>query len=215
MTAQTRWLRGELYRNSGLINPGENYYFTAGGKICVETWALDWGQHVFDYEVNSRGTRNGNPGPIATTRRALQNEFLERRVVTRQPVPVSVGDSNGNWIPEVAMTMGEVAPQIYTSRSTGSPLAWSISFRGHRSVAAGGTLSAGRNAVRRNPSAREVARGSAQMNAIPTGYNYLVLWVPVADLSAFRVFESGFGVADFVGTDPTLWERWMAWVTGR
>ncbi len=215
MSVETRSLHGVTFRQMGTINPGEAIYFRAGSQICVETYALDWGQHDFNYEVNSRTTRGGAPQAIATTRRALQREFMERRVVTRQPIPISAGDTNGNRIPEVAMTMGEVSPLIYRSRLTSSPLAWSINFMSHRNVAAGGTVSAAGNAARRNSNAPAVARGSARMSAAPTGFNYLMLWIPASDINSFRFYDGGFGVTDMIGTEPSAWQRWSSWVTGR
>ncbi len=157
MSGEIRVLQGTSFRRVGTINPGENLYIRAGAVICIETWALDWAQHDFQYEVNSRQTVQGVPEAIATTRSALQNEFVERRVVTRMPIPVSVGDSNRNHIPEINLTMGEVSPQIYRSRLNSSPLAWSIKFKYHRSVGAGGNVGAVRNATKRNPSAPMVA----------------------------------------------------------
>lgn len=84
MVSPIRVIGGTPYRSYRIINPGGNLYLLAGSSIAVETWALDWGQHEFDYEVNSRPIDGrGRPTAIATTRSALQREFMERRVVSR------------------------------------------------------------------------------------------------------------------------------------
>ncbi len=91
-------------------------YFVAGKTLALETCALEWGKHYFDYEVQSRETDDlGRPTAIATSERAISREFFERRSVSRLPVPLSFGYTNGNRIPEAQLTLGEVAAQICTS----------------------------------------------------------------------------------------------------
>ena len=76
MTNPVRIIDGHPFRSYAVLNPGQSLYLASGRMIAVETWALDWGQHEFDYELNSRPVGpNGRPGAIATTRSALQREF--------------------------------------------------------------------------------------------------------------------------------------------
>ena len=120
MAGPFRVIEGIAFRSYRIVNPGENLFVIAGGRVAVETWALDWGRHEFDYELNSRGLdARGRPGAIATTRSSLTNEFIERRAVSRQPIPISVAANGLTRAPDVAMTLGEVRPQVYTSRLHG------------------------------------------------------------------------------------------------
>lgn len=216
MGDQVRTVRGVEYRPLAIVNPGDALFFTGTRRIAVETWALDWGQHEFDYEVNSRRLDNtGKPEAIATTERALAREFLERRAVLRQPIPVSVGFPNG-LVPQIRMTMGEVAPQIYESGIPGTMVAWSLRFRHHRLVAAAtGTMSSVKNGAVRNPNADAISRASVTGQAVPSGFDYLMVRVPVAEYARFRILRTGFGVTDLIGTEPGLIQSWIARITGR
>lgn len=214
MADPVRVIGGIPFRSFRVVNPGENLYFVAGRTIAVETWALDWGQHEFDYELNSRGVdAEGRPSPIATTRSALQREFLERRVVSRYPIPVSVGFNGLHRLPDVELTMGEAHPQVYASKLAGPHLAWSLSFRTHRHTGAVGGKRA--SAGRVGPSASSTLPGSGRAGGMQTDFNYLMVYLPVSDFPSARIMPGGFGVIDVIGTDPGLIERWIARITGR
>ena len=78
MSGEIRVVRGIAYRRLAIVNPGSALFFTGPKRIAVETWALDWGQHEFDYELNSRATDGqGRPQAIASTEQALAREFLD------------------------------------------------------------------------------------------------------------------------------------------
>lgn len=146
MAGGLRVVDGVTWHQFAIVNPGQSLYFLAGNSVMVETWALDWGKHEFDYEINSRQTANGKPQAIATTREALQREFMERRVVSRYPIPVSIGVNGLPALPDVELTLGEAKPQVYVSRIDASQIAWSLNFRSHRYAGAvgGKRASAGR-----------------------------------------------------------------------
>jgi hypothetical protein len=118
-------------------------------------------------------------------------------------------------MPEVAMTYGEVAPQIYRSKQTSPAVAWSIVFKGHRHVVAQGSLAAGRNAVQRNKHATTGANGSANMRVMATGFNYLMLYVPMTDFARTQVLDGGFGTTDLIGTEASLLQKWHSRIFGR
>jgi hypothetical protein len=215
MNDKVRVIGDVSYVPLAIVNPGDALFFTGPKRIAVETWALDWGQHEFDYELNSRPVGpDGRPIAIATTQEALAREFMEKRVVTRQPIPVSVGFPNG-MVPKVELTMGEVSPQIYTSRVTGLRVGWSLRFRGHRLVAAStGTMSAAKNAAKRNPNAELIGRATIAGQSAPSGFDYLMVRVPAADLPRFRILHRGFGVMDLIGTEQSWFQKWVSRITG-
>lgn len=215
MTAPIREIRGVRYRRFRTVFPGERLFFVTGNQIAIEHWAYEVGQHHFDYEVNSRPVLNGRPQAIATTRDALQREFLERKVNTRQVIPVSIGDSDGNRIPEVAMTYGEVAPQIYRSRVEGPEVAWSIIFGLHRHVSTQGAGGTALSIARPNANVVQNAARSANAQQMQSGHNYLMLWIPVDRFGATRLLPNGFGTTDVIGYDPPLHRRIIQWITGR
>lgn len=215
MADEIRVVRGVAYRQLAILNPGDALFFTGPHSIAVETWALDWGQHEFDYELNSRAVdAQGRPQAIATTDNALAREFTERRVVTRQPIPISIGLDGGR--PKVAMTTGEVTPQVYRSKVAGEAVAWSLHFRAHRLVAfATGGRSSVMNAARPNANASAIAQATVAGQANPSGFDYLMVRVPVTDFARFRILPSGFGVRDLIGRDPGFFERWTARIFGK
>ena len=49
----------------------------------------------------------------------------------------------------------------------------------------------------------------------PSGFDYLMVRVPVTDYARFRILPGTFGVADLIGRDPGPFERWLARVFGR
>lgn len=215
MAVGVRTIGGREFRTFRTITPGERLFLIAGRTIAVETWAVEWGQHEFDYEVNSRALdAGGRPQAIATTREALRREFVERRVVTRQPVPISVAFPGGLSPPRVELTYGEASPSIYTSRQGGAQLAWSIIFKSHRHVAAQGTIGAAKSAVTRNRNAPVVADGTAAMRSLPAGFDYLMLYLPVEDMPRSRILAGGFGVTDVIGTEQSWFDRWWTRVVG-
>lgn len=137
----------------------------------------------------------------------LAREFLERRVVTRAIIPISFGMDGHR--PEAKVTMGEASPQVYESRVSSETVAWSLHFRAHRFVAAA------QFGARVKGNVSEVARATIAGQANPLSLNFLMVRVPVADFSRFRISPAGFGVFDYIGRNPTLIERWMALVFGR
>lgn len=208
MSDDIRVVRGVAYRQLAIVNPGGALFFTGAYRIAVETWALDWGQHEFDYELNSRAAdAQGRPQAIATTEAALAREFMERRAVMRQVIPISVGADSGR--PKVALTMGEVSPQVYESRVRTGVVAWTLHFRSHRLVA---SAQFGLR-VKGNVAAVAQTTVTGQMN--PSGLDYLMVRVPVAEYARFRILPGTFGVTDVIGRDPGLVERWTARVFGR
>jgi hypothetical protein len=216
MTSQIRYLKGVAFRQFRTIFPGETLFMLSGRVIAVEHWAYEPGQHEFDYQVNSRQIEaSGRPQAIMTTRAALEREFMERRAVSRAVVPVSIGDSNGNRIPEVRMTYGEVAPQIYTSTVNSDRVGWSLSFRSHRHVSTQGTLGTAKSIAKPNASIQSSANRSARAQNMQSGFNYLMLWIPESQFGQTRILENGFGVTDMIGTDISLTQRMINWVTGR
>jgi hypothetical protein len=48
-----------------------------------------------------------------------------------------------------------------------------------------------------------------------TGFNYLMIYLPLADWPNARLYPGGFGVIDVIGQEPGLIERWTAWITGK
>jgi hypothetical protein len=48
-----------------------------------------------------------------------------------------------------------------------------------------------------------------------SGFNYLMLWIPESQFGQTRILENGFGVTDMIGTDISLTQRMINWVTGR
>jgi hypothetical protein len=211
MPGSMRIINGTQFRPFRIVNPGENLYFTSGRMVAVETWAVEWGKHEFDYELNSRPLDpRGRPQAIATTREALEREFLERRVVSRYPVPVSFALNGTRRLPTVEMTYGEARPQVYTSRVDGGQVAWSLHFRSHQHHGAvgGKRASQGRNMAGPGPS------GMGRAEGLATGFNYLMVYLPVNDHGGARPYPNGFGVTDLIGREPTMLERWTAWITG-
>ena len=109
------------------------------------------------------------------------------------------------------MTYGEVTPQIFHSKETTSLVAWSINFRSHRHVAAQGNIGAVKSTVTRNKNAVAVAQGTTGMQSVPTGFNYLMLYVPVEYVSRTRILRDGFETTDIVGLPPS----WHGGIFGR
>ena len=211
-----RTIRGVAYRRMRAIYPNESVYLITGNQIAIEHWAYEIGQHYFDYEVNSRSVGpDGRPTAIASMRSGLEREFMERRVNTRGAIPVSIGDSDGNRIPEVGMTYGELAPQIYQSRVAGPQVAWSIKFRRQQYVAAQTPTRTALTLAGRKPDPVHHAENSVRAQNMQGGHNYLVLWVPASSFSATRFLPNGFGVLDYIGENPPLYRRIWQMVTGQ
>lgn len=210
MAIGSRLIAGDAFRPLNTVSPGDNLFFTAGAVIAVETWAVEMGHHEFDYEVNSRTTgAGGRPDAIASTRGGLRNEFVERRIVSRLPIPISIGDFSTSRLPKVALTYGEVSPQIYRSKSISPTIAWSLKLKAHRFVAAQGKTSIARNSVMRNRNAIAAASHTVRMQTFPIGEPHLLIYVREADFVRTRILKSGFGVTDLIGTEPSFIEHWV------
>ena len=212
-----RFFAGRTWRPFQIVNPGATLTMIAGPLIAVETWAVEWGQHEFDYEVNSRPlARDGQPQAIMTTRQALRDEFFERRVVPRQPIPFSMAFPNGMMSrPEIALTYGEVAPQTYQSRISASQVGWQIAFKEHRLNAVVGKMGSVKNAAKRNNNASAIANGANQMENMPSSFDYLMVYIPTLRSGEARVLPGGFGAIDVIGDDPSLVQQWMSRLFGR
>jgi hypothetical protein len=212
MSADSRTISGREFKPFRVVNPGQNLYFAAGRSIAIETWALDWGKHEFDYELNSRPMSTaGRPSAIATTREALEREFLERRVVSRYPVPVSVAMNGIDRAPTIELTLGEARPQIYATRLPSATVAWSLNFRAHRHHGGVGGKRASQGRSMSPGSPPGIGRGAG----MATGFNYLMIYLPTADWAKAQLYPAGFGVMDVIGQEPGLIERWTAWITGK
>ncbi|WP_313623970.1 hypothetical protein [Achromobacter sp.] len=206
MNSNIRVIKGISYKPFAIAPPGKTLCFIGGRRIAVETWALDWGQHEFNYEINSRPLDwDGRPLSVVATRDMLQDEFFERRVVSRLPIPISVGVSDGR--PEVQLTLGEVSPQVYETQLPAAKVMWELNFRSHRLVAAAGP--------RPKSTARQVAQATIAGQSVPNGFDYLMVHAPLVDRHSFRIVSGDLGLRDVIGTDRGLSKRWWTWVTGR
>lgn len=207
MSDDLKIMDGVPYRKFADVAPGDTLFFTGHRKIAVETWALDWGRHEFNYELNSRQTKGNTPVAIAIMENTLKNEFLERRVVTRLPIPLSVGFPNG-FKPEMQVTLGEVSPQVYLSKEEGQIVAWSLRFMWHRLTShATGNVGAAKNAISRNKNAPQIASSTKNINSIPFEFNFLRVLVPYADFHEFRILPNGFGVTDVIMNNDCWTQR--------
>ncbi len=207
-----RIIEGELFRSFRIVSPGQNVYFQGIGVIAIETWAVAFGQHYFDYEVNSRPLRaDGKVEAVVTTRKALQEEFLERKIVSRQPVPFSISKGSGSVIPQIAMTYGEVSPIVYKSKNFTAKVAWSIHFESHRHVAAMGSVTSARTASKRNPAAPIISEGTRALQNTPSGDNYLMIYGLAEHFSKYVALANGLGTVDVIGIEKT----WRSIVLGR
>ncbi|SFR98511.1 hypothetical protein [Sphingomonas jatrophae] len=216
MTSPYRTIRGTTYRQFRTVFPGSRLFFVSGRDIAIEHWAYEVGQHEFDYEVNSRRTgANGRPEAIATTRDALAREFMEGRAIGRMPIPLSIGDSDGNRLPEVQMTYGEVAPQLYRSRVDSERVAWSVNFVRHYHLNTQGRIGMGLAIARPNANVSASAARTAAAQNMQSGFNYLMLWIPARDFERTELLPGGFGTMDMIGESPTLYRRFVNWVQGR
>lgn len=214
MGSDTRTIKGTTFRQFATVEETQKLFFVSGQTIAVETWALMMGQHEFDYQLNSRETSpDGLPQAIATTEGALDREFLERRVVFRSPIPLSVAFPNG-LKPVADITYGEVVPQIYKSRVRTSTVAWSLNFKKHYLNSVQGKFGTAKGAVSPSSGALATAQMSAAAQNIATGLEYLTVYVPVADFGKTRRLNDGFGVNDVIGQNPSWIDGWMTKVRG-
>lgn len=216
---------GEQFVKVRQIFDARNIYFRAGKKIAVERFAVFQGTHKFDYEVNSRPIdKNGNPIAIATNQDALRNEFFEKTILTRPPVPVVFGkDNNGEFA--VKLQPNDLRAQVFQSKQSGEVIAWSLHVK---SISYEGTMSAMgaakttgtriRQSSSSSPSVRQkMYAGAAQdmHNAERSGLasntgdpsHMINIYIQSKSLSIYRNYPNGFGVVDLVGYDPSLWEK--------
>ncbi|MFD1747384.1 hypothetical protein ACFSE1_18080 [Rhizobium helianthi] len=216
---------GEQFVKVRQIFDARNIYFRAGKKIAVERFAVFQGTHQFDYEVNSRPIdRNGNPIAIATNQDALRNEFFEKTILTRPPVPVVFGkDNNGEFA--VKLQPNDLRAQVFESKESGEMIAWSLHVK---SISYEGTMSAMgaakttgtriRQSSSSSPSVRQKMYAGATQdmhNAERSGLasntgdpsHMINIYIQSKSLSIYRNYPNGFGVVDLVGYDPSLWEK--------
>lgn len=127
-------------------------YFMAGRSIAVEKFDMRPGGVEFDFQVNSRIYREGQPMEIASTQAAQDREFMESRVKSNLfGLPLSYGNiKQMGQEGRIGLSYG-LRPQIFTSRIANPPVAWRIWFRG--------THYAGNPGVPRLPKGTAPARG--------------------------------------------------------
>lgn len=216
---------GEQFVKVRQIFDARNIYFRAGKKIAVERFAVFQGTHKFDYEVNSRPVDpQGNPIALATNQDALKNEFFEKTILTRPPVPVVFGkDNNGDYA--IRLQPNDLRPQVFESKEASDQIAWSIHIK---SISYEGTMSALgaakttgtriKQSTSSSPAVRQkLYAGAAQdmRNSDLSGLasntgdpsHMLQIYIQSSSLSVYRNYPNGFGVMDLVGYDPSLWEK--------
>jgi hypothetical protein len=57
--------------------------------------------------------------------------------------------------------------------------------------------------------------GSGRAGWLQTGFNYLMVHLPVSHWNTARLYPRGFGAFRVIGTEPGLLQRRMARITGR
>lgn len=154
----------ETYRLVATVDEGQTLYLTAGRAIAVEKYDMRIGKSEFDFQVNSRPVRAGRPDAIAARQDGLDREFMESRVKSNLlGLPVSLGNAAA-MVRErrVALTYGEVRPQVFRSSVKSAGVAWRIWFR--RTWYAGQASGRGMRGAA-GPAAGAKAQASAQGSA--------------------------------------------------
>lgn len=165
---------------------------------------------------------------VATTRTALDREFLERRVKTNLAgLPISVGNvaavARGG---DAELTYGEIAPQLFESRVPTIPVAWTVRFvRSH--YAGGGGTSARLNRPSPAKAPKAVANAQAWANGAASARAgggrspgpdirivgidaTLRVYVEQADRARYMRASRPFGKRDLIGYEPSWYERlWL------
>ena len=197
---------GEIYYQRLVAEPGQYLHFLAGRKISVETYAIEAGGHDFNYQVMSRATVDGKPESILTTQKALEREFFEKRHVQRTFAPVSIGPAPDG--PKVAITYGEVSPQVYESKVETDIVAWTVQFLWHRLAKAGGARLSASKTVRARQGVA-VGQGTAQLNALPDMAAHLRIHIPSMDASKYKLLIDGLGTRDVIGIEDNSIRGWL------
>ncbi|BCI71853.1 hypothetical protein SPKIRA_26830 [Sphingomonas paucimobilis] len=219
----------ENFRLIATVDEGQTLYFTAGKAIAVEKYDMRIGKSEFDFQVNSRPVRGGRPEAIAARQQSLDREFMESRVKSNLfGLPVSLGNAAAMVKDRrVALSYGELRPQIFRSSVSTRPVAWRIWFR--RTRYSGQASGKGiRNAPKPAASAKAQASamGSAAIGAmskapqrgrataigpLANGAGILRVYVLADDKSEI---VAPFDRRDVTFRDPSLWERAVNLVRG-
>jgi hypothetical protein len=225
MAGQVIRVGREQFRLVATIYEGQTLHFAAGAVIAVEKHDMRPGGTEFSFQVNSRATRDGRPETIAAMQRSLDDEFMESRVKTNiLGLPISIGNAaamvrNRN----VALSYGELAPQIFRSKVRSNPVAWRIWFdRAYYAGAASkpalraptgeaaGRLSA-QAQTRANASAAAGAASRTQNGEAGGGIAPLhtgaLLRLYVLEGSPYRPYGRPFGQGDLIGVERPWYVR--------
>lgn len=231
MSSQTTIRIGaESYRLVATVDEGQTLYMTAGRAIAVEKYDMRIGKSEFDFQVNSRAVRGGRPDAIAARQDGLDREFMESRVKSNlMGMPVSLGNA-ATMVRErrVALTYGELRPQVFRSSVKTAPVAWRIWFRRTwYSGQASGRGMRGAAGPTAGAKAQVSAQGSARIGAAsgPTRRGSATAIGPLTnDAGVLRVYVltgdaseivAPFDRHDVTFRDPTLLERARSFIGGR
>ncbi|WP_132073220.1 hypothetical protein [Sinorhizobium americanum] len=169
-------------------------------------------------------TISGNPISIATTQHALRNEFFERTVVHRSPVPVVFGKGNDGES-KVRLQPNDIRAQVFDTKEPGDVIAWSvivtnISYNGTLSTLGAAKTAATR--IRQNASSNPVQQQKLRDGAVGDRNNaerdayssqtgdpshMIRVFIQSSALSMYRQYPDGFGTSDVIGYDPSLVDR--------
>ena len=219
----------ESYRLVATVDEGQTLYLQAGRTIAVEKFDMRIGKSEFDFQVNSRPVRGGRPDAIAARRDSLDREFMESRVKSNiMGLPISLGNIAAmSQDKRVALSYGELRPQIFRSSVTTATVAWRIWFRRTwYSGQASGRGMRGSVGPTAGGKAQASAMGSAQIAAAsghpkqgrnsairPLTNDAGILRVYVLAQDASKIVAP-FDRHDVTFRDPTMWERARALVRG-
>ena len=226
MTALKNY-KGLLFTPVRDVAEGAAFYFLAGRTICIEKYSFVEGATEFDYSVNSRVTRDGQPEKLMAMANSLRNEFFVHRIASRYPIPFNFGKTGtGSALDpnsyEWAITYGEVAPQIFESKqglpSFNGPIAWSVRFKRawvNSNPSPTSALNRLRQGVSR-PSARRLqtigrsdvpnSAYGARLDALASDF-FLRIWINALDEPVFKALAEPVGEGDVIFQDPTLLDR--------
>lgn len=221
----------DVYVLVATIDETQSLSFLAGTAIAVEKMDMRPGGTEFDYQVNSRGVRNGRPEDIMVMQNSLDREFMEARVKSNvYGLPVSIGNlmAMARGAP-LELSYGELRPQVFTSKVTTDPVAWTIHFKRayYSGVATRPSLSrpsgtavdklANQATTRADASASAGAatatggarNRSAPGNVQPIGVDAVLrLYVRETDLSRYKPSSKIFGDHDMIFHSPGIFD-WL------
>lgn len=181
---QIREIAGERYVYRDTIESREEYHFIGGYKIAIARMSIGYGPVSTPYEVNSRALdRNQMIPNIATTRKALRNQYIEHE--TRWLAPWG-----SDWLPRDYDLDGDLdvnlspfsPPQVFEGEGAGLN-AWSIRA-GH---------------FRYN--------GGADAKMIG-----LALFIREVDVPHTKQLEKGLETSDLIGIEPGPLQKLWNWI---